>query len=1014
MKKVLTGIIAFIVVLLVVLAVLPFLFKDKVKQVLDKQIEKNIAAKVIYKSEDVNLSVFRNFPNLSLTVNNLTVIGLDSFHRDTLAALPKFSMGLDLMSVVKGNELKIKSVQLQNPKIKLKVLKGGKANWDIFIPDTTAQPTADTDTSHFNMAIKGWKIENGTLAYEDLSISFSVKAQHVNHSGSGDFTKNVFDMQSQTTADGFTMNYAGINYLEKDRLDANVTLAMDLNKTQYTFKENQIRINDFPFGFAGSITMPAEAIDLDLTFKAAETNFKNILSLVPGMFTEKFKDIDTDGNMAFNGYVKGRFDEVLLPGFGINLQVTNGRFKYPDLPQAATNINVAIKIANADGNVNNTQIQINKFHLDLGKNPVDAKAIINGLEPMQVDGNVKANIDLAEITKVFPVEGMTLRGLLYVDGNAKGTYSKTQMPVVSARLNLANAFIKSKDFPAPIQNLTMASTISNTTGNTDDTRIVIDRFNMLLDGEPLEGRVTIQDIDKPAFDAKIKGVLDLTKITKIFPLEGMTLSGRIVADVATKGKMTDIDAGKYTNITSSGTMQVTNLNFVSKDLPQGMKIASAQTTFNNDKILVQHLNGNIGKSDVQVDGTISNYMGYLFSQNQALQGNMNLNSNRFDVNEWMVDEYSGEPTQSASEGVVAVPENIDFTLNTSVKQVLYSNLKLENLKGKVLLKDKIARLESVAFNTLGGKFVTTGSYNTQNLAHPLFSFGLDIDNLDFKAAYNAFNTVKALAPIAHLLDGQFSTNFNFTGELGQNMMPIYSTLTGKGVVEVVKAIVTNMQVLNRISQLTNFSEVKNFVVENRDFGAEIVGGNLVIKPFDINVKDIKMTIGGTNNIDGKIAYVTALDVPTGKVGDALTAKLTSFTGLKDIKGTDRITLNLNVGGTLTDPKVSLAGGSAKAQATDMVKNMVASKLEDAKTKLEIKKQSIQDSLRVELDKKRLETEARLKAELDAKQKQAEENLKNQARNKLNTILNNKTKKPAATEPAPAPEPSTKPDTAASK
>jgi hypothetical protein len=458
--------------------------------------------------------------------------------------------------------------------------------------------------------------------------------------------------------------------------------------------------------------------------------------------------------------------------------------------------------------------------------------------------------------------------------------------------------------------------------------------------------------------------------------------------------MTDIDAGKYANITSSGTMQVSNLNFVSKDLPQGMKISSAQTTFNNEKIQIQHLKGHLGKSDVQVDGTVSNYMGYLFADNQPLRGTMNLTSTRFDVNEWMVDEYSGEATQSPSEGVVAVPENIDFVLNSSIGQVLYSNLKLDNLRGAVAIKDKVAKLDRVSFNTLGGRFVTTGSYNTKDLQHPLFSFGLDVENLDFKSAYNAFNTIKTLAPIARLLDGQFSTNFNFAGELGKDMMPIYSTLTGKGVLEVVKAMVTDMQVLTRISELTNLSEVRNLFLEHKNIGAEIVGGNLVIKPFDINVKDIKMTVGGTNALDGKIAYVTTLDVPTGKVGNALNAKLTSLTGIKDIKGTERVTLNLNIGGTLTDPKVALSGSSAKGQAKAVVQSLVQSKLADAKEQLAAKRVVAQDSLKRVLEARRVETETKAKEELEKKRKEAEEKLKKGATEQLNKLFS-KPKKPAA-------------------
>ena len=63
-----------------------------------------------------------------------------------------------------------------------------------------------------------------------------------------------------------------------------------------------------------------------------------------------------------------------------------------------------------------------------------------------------------------------------------------------------------------------------------------------------------------------------------------------------------------------------------------------------------------------------------------------------------------------------------------------------------------------------------------------------------------------------------------------------------------------------------------------------------------------------------------------------------------LKAAERVTLNLNIGGTLTSPKVSLAGGSVKAQAKDIVKEAVQSKLDDARAKLEERKQQVQDSI----------------------------------------------------------------------
>lgn len=999
MKKVVIGFFVFLAVLLALAALVPLLFKDKIKQALDKEIAKNINASVVYATDDVSLSLFRDFPNMSLGVENLLVVGQDSFATDTLAKVPSFQMGLDLMSVITGNRVKVNSIKLDDPTIRLLVLKSGKANWDIFISDTTTTAEADTAASDFRMAIKRWDINNGTLFYDDLSIPFGLAAYNVQHTGSGDFEKSVFDMKSQTTADRFVMTYDGVNYIENAVLDADVTMAMDLDKFLFTFKDNHIRINELPVQFAGTILMPEEDIDLDLTFKAADTDFRSVLSVVPGMFKEDFKDIKTEGNLSFDGYVKGRFNDTLMPGFGTELKVSEGMFKYPDLPQAARNINVDMRIDNPDGNMENTVVDVRKFHMDMGKNPIDARVLVKGIEVMQVDGNVKANIDLEEVTKVFPVEGMTLRGLLKVDADAKGTYSEKSMPVIDADMRLTNGYVKSKDFPAPIQNLSAVVNILNKTGNTDDTRINIERFNMTLDGEPLEGRMLVQGIEHPAFDGQIKGILDLEKLTKIFPQEGMTVTGRINANVAAKGKMTDIEAERYNNITANGTMGIKNLNFVSTDLPQGLKISSADAVFNNERIQLNNMNGFLGQSDFKASGTVSNYIGYALAENQSLRGNFNLSSNTFNVNEWMVDENTGQTTDATAEaeGVVAVPENLDITLNVDAKQVLYDNLKLNNVDGRVLVKDKVARLEAVKFNTLGGAFVASGSYNTQSLKQPLFDMKLDVQNLSFKEAFNAFNTIKVIAPIAGLLDGTFSTKFNFNGEIGQDMTPVFKTLDGSGIIDVVKAAVSDVKIVDQISRLTHFEELQNFVIQNKRIDAQIIDGSLVIRPFDMKVGDIQMTVGGSNNVNGNIDYVTALNVPAGKIGRELNTRLGSLIGNEALKTSDRITLNLNIGGTLSDPRVALAGGSAKGQAKDLVESVVKSKVDDAKMQLEQKKQQMQDSVRNELDRRRQEAEDKARQELEKKRLEAEKQIKKQATDKITDFLKPKAK--PATPPA---------------
>ena len=247
MKKVVIGFFIFLALLLITAALVPVLFKDKIRQALDKEIAKTINANVLYETDDVSLSLFRDFPNLSLSVDNLAIVGKDSFQTDTLAYVPSFYMGLNLMSVISGDELKVNSITLDEPVIQLIVLESGKANWDIMIADTTVTEADTAEAADFRMAIKHWEVNNGTLFYTDYSMPMSLSGYNVNHTGSGDFEQDVFDMVSNTTAERFNMTYDGVNYIQNAVLDAEVEMIMDLEQSLYTFKDNSIRLNSLPF-----------------------------------------------------------------------------------------------------------------------------------------------------------------------------------------------------------------------------------------------------------------------------------------------------------------------------------------------------------------------------------------------------------------------------------------------------------------------------------------------------------------------------------------------------------------------------------------------------------------------------------------------------------------------------------------------------------------------------------------------------------------------------------------------
>ena len=281
MKKVLVVLLAVLVFIFIALFSIPFLFKDKIKAAVDKSIAKSINAKVYYEANNFSLSLFKHFPNVSVNLKQFGVINNAPFEGDTLANIGEFDIVVDIMSVISGDKMKIKSVYLDQPNLFVQVTKGGLASWDVMIAssDTTksSEPAAASD---FSLSVDSWEIKNGNLVYNDASMPLYAKVVNLNHSGSGNLKSDIFDMATKTKADEVTVVFDSIPYLNKVMLDADMTMNMDMKNSKYTFKDNKFLINAFAFGFDGSVAMPADnSMVFDIKFAAKETEFKNILSL---------------------------------------------------------------------------------------------------------------------------------------------------------------------------------------------------------------------------------------------------------------------------------------------------------------------------------------------------------------------------------------------------------------------------------------------------------------------------------------------------------------------------------------------------------------------------------------------------------------------------------------------------------------------------------------------------------------------------------------------------------------
>ena len=963
MKKLLIILGAVFAILVVAIIVLPILFKDDIQKAIDQAIAENVNADVYYDIDRFSLSLIRNFPDATVSLGDFGVVNRKPFAGDTLLAVNALNISVDLGSIIFGDQPRISGITLDQPNVFVSVLEDGRANYDIAIAKEEEEPVADTATSDVAFSIDHWEINDGNVVYQDLTLPMVMDIEHMNHTGSGDFTLDVFDMKTNTKIDRMSVNYDGVEYLTNKEIAAEADLNIDLEQSVYTFLENTFRVNDFTLGFDGSVAMPREDIELNLTFAAQDNSFKGLLSLVPGMYLEGFEDVQTEGTFDFGGFAKGTYNDTQMPAFQLKLLTENARFQYPDLPTPVTNIAVDLLVDNPDGVIDNTVVNVKSFHADLGSNPIDGRLLLEGLSTYKIDTEVKAKLNLAEMMQLYPMDSLELQGTYDLNLVAQGTYDSTtqQIPTIDMNMALQNGYVKSGDYP-PLENVNFTSTVKNETGQLAQTVVRVSDFDMTLADEPFHADLVVSNLDDYTWDLSAKGTLDLEKLTRIYPLEDTQLAGIIQADVQSKGKMSDVEAERYAQLPTSGTVDVRNLNYVSPDMPQGFRINQAQTEFNPERVTLKNFEGAAGRSDMRLTGYLSNYLGYALADDQTLRGELDFKSGKFDLNEWMTDEEAAAPateedTVSAPLEVVEVPKNIDFEMNANIAEVLYDNMTLNNMKGQIVVRDGAVRMNNLDFASLGGQFAMSGTYDTRNTKKPAFDFDLDIKNIAIRQAYQNFNTVQALAPIAQSMNGDMSTKFSIAGLLLPDMSPALNTVDGKGVLDIADAAVEDSKVVSAITSVTKLSNTKTIAIKDTELQFEIKDGRVFVQPFDINVGNFKTVVAGSNGIDGSLDYDLKMTVPAGSVGTAVNSAIAKLTGDGGSVSSD-IVLNLGLGGTYDNPKVNLGGAEAGQGAKQAAKAVVKEKVDEQKEKL---------AAEVDEKKKAAEAEARKKAE-EAKQK----------------------------------------------
>ena len=220
-----------------------------------------------------------------------------------------------------------------------------------------------------------------------------------------------------------------------------------------------------------------------------------------------------------------------------------------------------------------------------------------------------------------------------------------------------------------------------------------------------------------------------------------------------------------------------------------------------------------------------------------------------------------------------------------------------------------------------------------------------LKDFGFKEAYQNIVTIKTFAPIAQFIDGRFNTNLSLSGILGKDMTPDFNTISAAGLIETFNAVLNNFKITNEIGSKLNLDYLKQMEIKNSKNWFEIKDGKLKVDPFDVNIRDTKLTIAGSHGLTSDMAYTIKTRTPR-KTLEANPVGAAASSGLNWLKGeASKVGVNINqgdfvnvlftLGGTMLSPKVSfkLLNSDGSGSAQDAVTDAATAVVDKAKDSL---------------------------------------------------------------------------------
>ena len=336
-----------------------------------------------------------------------------------------------------------------------------------------------------------------------------------------------------------------------------------------------------------------------------------------------------------------------------------------------------------------------------------------------------------------------------------------------------------------------------------------------------------------------------------------------------------------------GQVRFKQLRGFSRLFPIPMYIDETSVKFNTNNMTLSGARLHLGKSDFTLSGELSDIRRAML-RGGKLKANFELESDLIDCNQLMLaigkglqfsDQLASNSVGAFSEDSISVletdhllantvdsvatdsisqlfvvPKFLDLTLHTNAKKIDFKDLKLEDVKGEVVIRDQSINLSDLCMSSNIGSGDLTMVYTTKTDQEATMGFELSLNDILVERLISLFPDIDTLVPMLRSFEGMVDCQMTATCKADSTMSVLLPSVNASCYLSGKNMVLLDGETFTEISKTLMFKNKKRNMIDSIAVDLAIHDNKIEVFPFLVEMDRYKVAVGGTHNLDMTFDY----------------------------------------------------------------------------------------------------------------------------------------------------------------